>query len=113
MPSMNRLASLNGDSQSADVEGKTVNVIVETPKGSRNKFKFDEESGCFILGSVLPAGYTFPFDFGYVPGTLAEDGDPVDVLLLMDQPAFPGCLVRARLIGVLEAKQCKDGVTER
>jgi inorganic pyrophosphatase len=82
-----------------------LNVVVETPKGSRNKFKYDIESGLFELSGVLPVGASFPFDFGFVPSTLGEDGDPLDVLLLMDEPAFPGCLVEARLIGAIEAEQ--------
>jgi inorganic pyrophosphatase len=88
-------------------------VVVETPRGSRNKFKFDEQLGVFRLGSVLPAGSVFPFDFGYVPGTRGGDGDPIDVLLILDEPVFTGCLVRARLIGVLEAEQRENGRTER
>jgi inorganic pyrophosphatase len=89
---------------------ETLHVIIETPKGSRNKFKFDPERGLFELGSVLPAGAVFPFDFGFVPGTRGDDGDPVDVLVLMDEPAFPGCLICSRLIGVIEADQVeRDG----
>ena len=89
---------------------ETLHVIIETPKGSRNKFKFDPERGLFELGSVLPAGAVFPYDFGFVPGTKGPDGDPVDVLVLMDEPAFPGCLIRSRLIGVIEADQVeRDG----
>jgi inorganic pyrophosphatase len=80
-------------------------VIVETPKGSRNKFSYDPEQKVFILKKVLPAGMVFPYDFGFLPQTLAEDGDPLDVLLLMDEPAFPGVVVRARLIGVIEGEQ--------
>jgi inorganic pyrophosphatase len=88
---------------------KTLQVVVETPKGRRNKFKFDPEQQQFILGSVLPAGLSFPYDFGFLPGTIADDGDPLDVLLLMDESAFPGCIVEVRLIGVLEIEQAKDG----
>jgi inorganic pyrophosphatase len=92
----------------------TWNVIIETPKGCRNKYNFDEERGVFKLGAVLPAGAVFPFDFGYIPGTRGEDGDPLDVLVLMDEPAFPGCLVSSRLIGVIEATQTeRDGETMR
>ena len=80
-------------------------VIVETPKGSRNKFSFDPEQKVFTLKKVLPAGMVFPYDFGFLPRTLAEDGDPLDVLLLMDEPAYPGVVVRARLIGVIEGEQ--------
>src|SRR4028119_2143117 len=87
---------------------------VETPEGSRNKFDFDEELGLFKLGGVLPAGAVFPFDFGFVPATRGGDGDPLDVLVLMDEPAFVGCLVPARLIGVIEAEQTeRDGETAR
>ena len=88
-----------------DPETQELNVIIETPKGSRNKFGYDEKHGMFKLDGVLPAGASFPFDFGYVPSTLGEDGDPLDVLLLMDEPAFTGCLVPSRLIGVIEAEQ--------
>jgi inorganic pyrophosphatase len=80
-------------------------VIVETPKGSRNKFSFDTKQEIFSLKSVLPAGMVFPYDFGFLPKTLADDGDPIDVLLLMDEPAFPGVLVPSRLIGVIEGEQ--------
>jgi inorganic pyrophosphatase len=80
-------------------------VIVETPKGSRNKFSFDEEQEIFSLKKVLPAGMVFPHDFGFLPKTIADDGDPIDVLLLMDEPAFPGVLVPSRLIGVIEGEQ--------
>jgi inorganic pyrophosphatase len=80
-------------------------VIVETPKGSRNKFSFDTEQEIFALKKVLPAGMVFPYDFGFLPRTLADDGDPIDVLLLMDEPAFPGVLVPSRLIGVIEGEQ--------
>ena len=90
-----------------------VNVIVETPRGSRNKYAFSEDLGVFELHRVLPAGSDFPYDFGFVPNTLAEDGDPIDVLLLMDQPAVPGCLVKARVVGILEATQKEDGRKER
>jgi inorganic pyrophosphatase len=90
---------------SFDDETGDLNVIIETPKGSRNKFNFDPERGVFKLGGVLPAGAVFPFDFGFVPDTLGEDGDPLDVLLLMDEPAFAGCLVSCRLVGVIEANQ--------
>jgi inorganic pyrophosphatase len=98
----------------AQAEGSDdLNVIIDTPKGSRNKYKFDEALGLFKLGGVLPAGAVFPFDFGYLPSTLGGDGDPLDVLLLMDEPAFVGCLVEARLIGAIEAEQTENEKTER
>jgi inorganic pyrophosphatase len=81
--------------------------LVETPKGSRNKYAFDPDQRIFELKKVLPAGMAFPYDFGFVPSTVAEDGDPVDVLVLMDEPAFPGCLLRCRLIGIIEGEQGK------
>jgi len=80
-------------------------VIVETPKGSRNKFAFDPDQRIFAVKTVLPAGMSFPYDFGFLPRTIAPDGDPIDVLLLMDEPAFPGIAVRARLIGIIEGEQ--------
>ena len=96
-----------------DEESDDLNVVIETPKGSRNKFDYDER-GFFKLGGVLPAGAVFPFDFGFVPSTLGEDGDPLDVLLLMDEPAFAGCVITARLIGAIEAEQTeRDGDTMR
>ncbi len=83
----------------------TYQVIIETPKNSRNKYSYDPELGIFTLRKVLPEGMVFPYDFGFLPRTLAADGDPIDVLLLMDVPAFPGCLVQSRLIGVMEGEQ--------
>jgi inorganic pyrophosphatase len=80
-------------------------VVIETPKGSRNKFAFDPEEHIFELKKVLPAGMTFPYDFGFVPSTKADDGDPVDVLVLMDEPAFAGCVLTCRPIGVIEGEQ--------
>jgi len=89
-------------------------VIIETPQGSRNKFSYDEELGLFKLGGVLPAGAVFPFDFGFVPSTTGGDGDPLDVLVIMDEPAFAGCLVETRLLGVMEAEQTEEnGETTR
>jgi inorganic pyrophosphatase len=64
--------------------------------------------GIFILKGVLPIGSNFPFDFGFLPSTLGSDGDPLDILLLMDEPAFPGCLIPSRLIGVIEAEQTEN-----
>lgn len=91
-----------------------LNVIIETPKGSRNKFNYDDELRLFKLGGVLPSGAVFPFDFGFVPSTVGGDGDPLDVLVLMDEPAFTGCLVRVRLAGVIEAEQTeRDRETTR
>jgi inorganic pyrophosphatase len=92
----------------------SVEVVVETPRGSQNKMKWDEAAGHFRLSHVLPAGMSFPFDFGFVPETQAEDGDPVDVLLLTDAGLPMGCLVDARLVGVIEVEQREqDGAAVR
>lgn len=88
-------------------------VIVETPKGSRNKYKFDEKLELFRLSGVLPEGAVFPFEFGFLPSTKAADGDPLDVIVLVDGPTSVGCLVMARLIGVIEAEQTEHGHTVR
>ena len=85
--------------------GHLVNVVIETPRGCQNKFDYDPKLDMFRLKKTLPMGTTFPFDFGFVPNTIAQDGDPLDVFVIMDQHAFPGCLVECRLIGVLEAIQ--------
>lgn len=88
-----------------DEKQHLLQVIVETPRFSRNKFAFDPNQEIFTLKSVLPAGMVFPYDFGFLPRTLADDGDPIDVLLFMDEPAYPGCLIPSRLIGVMEGEQ--------
>ena len=90
-----------------------VEVIIETPKGSRNKLKYDQANRMFKLSKVMPEGMIFPYDFGFVPATKAEDGDPLDVLVLMDEPVPIGTVVPSRLIGVIEAVQTeKDGEEE-
>jgi inorganic pyrophosphatase len=93
--------------------GKSLRVVVETPKNCRNKFAYDPELGMYTLRTVLAEGMKFPYDFGFVPQTKDEDGDPTDVLLLMDEPAFTGCIVEARIIGVIQAEQTEDGKTVR
>lgn len=82
-----------------------VNVVVETPAGSQNKYKFDPKLGVFRLNRTLFSGAAFPFDFGFVSGTLGGDGDPLDAIVIAPAPMFPGCLVRARVLGVLLAKK--------
>jgi inorganic pyrophosphatase len=88
-------------------------AVIETPQGSRNKLKFDHELGAFRISQSLPSGMSFPFDFGYFPDTHAEDGDPLDVLVLMDGPGYPGVYVDVRLLGVIEAEATEDGRTVR
>lgn len=98
---------------SFDAESADLNVIIETPRGNRNKFDFDEEHKLFKLAKVLPEGMIFPFEFGFIPSTRGEDGDPLDVLVLMDAPTTTGCLLTARLVGVIEASQKDDEGTCR
>lgn len=90
-------------------ERGAVTVVIETPRGSRNKYDYNPDYDCLELGKVLPEGMVFPCDFGFVPSTLADDGDPLDVLALLDAPVAPGCVVRARPIGVIEAEQKTKG----
>ena len=96
-----------------DAKSGNLNVVIDTPKGCRSKFGFDMKRKAYVLKSVLPHGAVFPFDFGSIPGTVADDGDPVDALVLMDEPAFCGCLIESRLLGVIEAEQSENGKTER
>lgn len=86
----------------------TIQAIVETPKGSRNKFAYDPQQRIFALSRILPAGMAFPLDFGFLPGTKAPDGDPLDVLLIMDEPAYPGIAVKARLVAIMEGEQTEE-----
>src|SRR3977135_2963584 len=88
-----------------DDNDEVIKVVIETPKGSRNKYAFDPEERTVTLKKVLPCGMSFPYDFGFVPSTEADDGDPVDVLVLMDEPAFPGCVLQCRPIGVIHGEQ--------
>jgi inorganic pyrophosphatase len=92
-----------------DREKRECQAIIETPKGRRNKFKYDEESGLFTLSRVLPQGFVFPFEFGFIPSTAAQDGDPLDVIVLMDEPAHVGCILQIRLIGVINLVQREKG----
>ncbi len=92
----------------------TLQVVIETPKNSRNKYAFDHDRRVLVLKKTLPIGMVFPYDFGLVPSTKADDGDPIDVLLLMDEPAVPGCVIDARLIGVIEGEdELPDGKRQR
>jgi inorganic pyrophosphatase len=102
-----RLPPLDAD------DADTMHVIIETPKGSRNKYAFDVKRKLFVLKKVLPVGMAFPYDFGFVPSTKAEDGDPFDVLVLMDEPAFPGCLLTCRAVGIIEGEQTAKKKAER
>ena len=94
-----------------DKKSKRCRVVIETPKGRRNKFDYDSQLEAFTLGGLLPEGLSFPFDFGFVPSTKAEDEDPLDVMVLMDEPAHVGCVLDVRLIGIIEAEQTQNGKT--
>lgn len=79
-----------------------VEALIEIPTGSQNKYEFDKERGLLRLDRVLYSPIYYPADYGYVPETLAEDGDPLDILVLVTNPTIPGCLIDARVIGALE-----------
>jgi len=83
-------------------------VIVESPGGSSVKYKFDKKSNKFKLLKALPTGMVFPFDFGFIPGTKGEDGDPLDVLLVSEFRTFPGCVIDCRIVGCIVAEQQKE-----
>ncbi|MEA2622764.1 MAG: inorganic pyrophosphatase [Chloroflexota bacterium] len=86
---------------------RVIEVIVEIPRGSRNKYEFDKEAGVFRLDRVLSSAVFYNFDYGFVDGTLSGDGDATDALLLIDEPTFPGCHVWARPVGGLEMRDEK------
>ncbi|MCP9881919.1 inorganic diphosphatase [Cyanobium sp. Alchichica 3B3-8F6] len=78
-----------------------VNLAVEIPAGSRNKYEYNEQAGVMALDRVLHSSVRYSFDYGFVPNTLAEDGAPLDAMVIMEEPTFAGCLIRARPIGIL------------
>ncbi len=81
-------------------ESDQVDVVVESPRGSRNKYEFDEERGVMRLDRRILGAVAIPADYGYVPGTVGEDGEPLDALVLLDEPTYPGIWVAARVVGV-------------
>jgi inorganic pyrophosphatase len=88
---------------------KLVRMIVEIPKGATNKYEYDVETGVFRLDRPLYSPMHYPGDYGFIPGTLAEDQDPADVLALMESPSFPGCMIEVRPIGVLDMEDQEEG----
>jgi inorganic pyrophosphatase len=84
------------------MEADVIEVVVEIPRGSRNKYEFDRKRGVFVLDRVLYSSVHYPTDYGYMPGTLSEDGDPLDVLVIVNEPTFPGCHILTRPIGMLD-----------
>jgi inorganic pyrophosphatase len=101
MSAISKLRSFDGHS--------ILNVVVETAGGSRCKLDYEEKTSLFTLGKILPSGFEFPFDFGFVPNTLAEDGDPLDVMLIAEAFTATGCLVQARAVGIVEVEQKPKG----
>jgi inorganic pyrophosphatase len=107
------MGDLTSVAHQLDAKKTICRAIIETPKGRRNKFDYDPDSNLFMLGGLLPEGMMFPFDFGFVPSTVGEDGDPLDILVLMDAPAHVGCLIDVRIIGIINAEQSEKGKTEK
>jgi len=91
------------------METPEITVVIETPKESRLKFKLDKATGLYKVDRILPKGQRFPFNFGFIPRTQAADGDPTDVLLVLDEILFPGCCLDCRLLGVVYAEQSEKG----
>ncbi len=79
-----------------------IEVVVEIPSGSRNKYEYDHVRHRFVLDRILYSSVHYPCDYGFIEGSLADDGDPLDVLVVIAEPTFPGCIVRARPVGVLD-----------
>ncbi|MGY6529204.1 MAG: inorganic diphosphatase [Cyanobacterium sp.] len=79
-----------------------INVLIEIPGGSKNKYEFDKDMNAFILDRVLFSSVKYPYDYGFVPNTLADDGDPLDGMVMMDEPTFAGCVIAARPVAMLE-----------
>jgi len=92
---------------------KTITAIVETPKGSAQKYDYDKKNKWFKLKKIMPAGMVFPFDFGFIPNTKGEDGDPLDIIIISELKSFPGCAMDCRIIGGILAKQTEKNKTVR
>lgn len=91
---------------------KKIEAVVEIPRGSRNKYEFDHEHNAIRLDRVLFSSVHYPTDYGYIPNTISADGDPLDVLIITEEPTFPGCHLQVRPIGVLLMKDEK-GIDEK
>lgn len=100
--SLSRLEAFNPDTGLA-------NVVIDTPRGSRAKYKYDEKQGLFGVGKLLPLGTSFPYNFGFVPSTRGQDGDAVDLLVLLDEPLVLGCLAPVHVVGAIQAEQAERG----
>lgn len=93
-------------------EPNSVEAVIEIPAGSRNKYEMDPKTGHIHLDRVLFSSVHYPADYGYIPGTISADGDPLDILVLVNEPTFPGCRIKVRPIGVLLMRDEK-GVDEK
>ncbi|MBZ9570994.1 inorganic diphosphatase [Methanobrevibacter sp. TMH8] len=80
---------------------EVINAVIEIPKGSRNKYEYDKEMEAFALDRVLYSSVVYPADYGFIPQTIYDDGDPMDIMVLMEQPTFPGCVIASRPIGIM------------
>lgn len=96
-----------------DEHTSTFYSVIESPRGSQIKFKYLPRLASFAVSYILPTGSVFPRDFGFIPSTLGSDGDPLDILVLLDAPTFAGCIIPTRVIGAIEAEQTEEGVTVR
>jgi inorganic pyrophosphatase len=85
-----------------------INVVIETPKGSAQKYDYDPSTHFFKLKKILPSGMVFPYDFGFIPDTQGEDGDPLDVIVISELCSFPGCMIKCKIIGGIKAIQSED-----
>jgi len=88
---------------------KNITIVIETPKHSTQKYDYDPESHFFLLKKSLPEGMCFPYDFGFIPNTTGEDGDPLDVIMISEFTTFPGCMADCRIIGCINAEQQENG----
>jgi inorganic pyrophosphatase len=94
-------------------EAGALRIVVETPRGAALKFRYDEKLQIFTVGRALPLGLTYPFDWGFIPSTLAPDGDPLDALVLHDSATYPGVVLQCRPLGVVELSQKSEGRRQR
>jgi inorganic pyrophosphatase len=91
----------------------TVTAVIETPKGNPEKYKYDPKTKFFKLKKILPTGMVFPYDFGFIPHTKGEDGDPLDIIVISEFKSFPGCMVECKIVGAIAAKQTEKNKTIR
>lgn len=85
-----------------------VDVVIETPKGSAQKYDYVPNTPFFKLKKILPSGMVFPYDFGFIPGTKGDDGDPLDVIVISEFNSFPGVIIKCRIIGAITAEQSEE-----